>query len=492
MNNSRFLKRVIAMTVLVNLLAITIGVVSLVNSRQHGKERAMLVVSGYAGVVAQALSGVVDRIDLALSTCVSEMEVIVSKPRNESNINDFVERQLKLLPELSAIRIVDTQGRIIHGVGPALGTVTSVADREYFIRAKQAPQSGLIVSKPLIAKTTGEISIFLVKPIRKPDGAFAGIVYTAITLKQIRELFQTPYLGHNGVVTLIDQDGDVLARHPESARSESSFKRAGLPEEFNEALRKNSSAGTVSLRSPIDGIPRVVAYRKTAPFSGYVLVGVVENDYFSDWHDKLLTTLSLLGLFVVVTCIASALLYSSWKAKSLLAEQLDHQARTDALTGCANRRHFLELLQAEHLRTIRYQRAFCLVSLDLDYFKSINDRYGHLVGDKALCHFASVVRKTIRPSDHLGRVGGEEFAIILPETTLASATAIAERIRKEVELAPISLGDSLLTMTVSIGVAEWTPPDANNVEKLVVRADTALYKAKSDGRNNVKACDSPN
>ena len=167
-----------------------------------------------------------------------------------------------------------------------------------------------------------------------------------------------------------------------------------------------------------------------------------------------------------------------------LNEHLDRLARIDPLTNSSNRRHFHACLEAELARAARYGRECSLVIIDIDHFKGINDRYGHAGGDETLRHFVLTIRQQLRTQDELGRLGGEEFAVLLPETGLESAVAVAERIRRAVEKAPAQFGEVLIPHTASFGVASWQSftesPDA-----LLQRADKALYAAKSGGRNRV-------
>jgi diguanylate cyclase (GGDEF)-like protein len=158
-------------------------------------------------------------------------------------------------------------------------------------------------------------------------------------------------------------------------------------------------------------------------------------------------------------------------------------ATTDPLTGLLNRRGFFE---ATATLTTRHRRTMAPVSVlafDLDHFKSVNDRYGHAVGDAVLQMFAKVARDTLRASDIVGRLGGEEFVAVLP-STLAEAAIAAERVRAALAAASIVRNGQRVTATVSIGVSSGAPTAA--VDSLITRADEALYRAKAGGRNRVE------
>lgn len=164
--------------------------------------------------------------------------------------------------------------------------------------------------------------------------------------------------------------------------------------------------------------------------------------------------------------------------------EVQRLASIDELTGLYNRRHFLDIAQVEFSRGLRYGRSLSAMLLDIDHFKDFNDTYGHAIGDKVLQVVARHCKQSLRNTDILGRYGGEEFAILLPETKLEVARAVAERLRKSISDALIPTEKGKLTVTISIGVAEnskLTP----TLETLIARADQAMYVAKHKGRNRV-------
>ncbi|MDO8958989.1 MAG: bacteriohemerythrin [Rhodocyclaceae bacterium] len=167
-------------------------------------------------------------------------------------------------------------------------------------------------------------------------------------------------------------------------------------------------------------------------------------------------------------------------------EALRAQAQVDYLTGLANRRHFIEHGEEEIARTTRYRRPLSLLMLDIDHFKAINDTHGHQAGDAALQMLAAHCRDALREIDIIGRIGGEEFAIILPETAGAGASLVAERLRASIarQIMPTEKG-AAVNMTVSIGLAIHAGDDAARLDDLLKQADLALYQAKRDGRNRV-------
>ena len=166
-----------------------------------------------------------------------------------------------------------------------------------------------------------------------------------------------------------------------------------------------------------------------------------------------------------------------------LTAKLQRLALTDALTALPNRRHFFEHGRGELSRARRYARSCSVVMIDIDLFKRINDRWGHGVGDRALCHVATVLRGALhRPADLLVRVGGEELGLLLPDTDEDGAIVLAERLRLALESAPLALSDDSISITASFGVSELSAADTS-LDELLARADHALYRAKALGRN---------
>ncbi len=169
-------------------------------------------------------------------------------------------------------------------------------------------------------------------------------------------------------------------------------------------------------------------------------------------------------------------------------EELRRLATTDSLTGMFNRGHFLELSTREVGRALRYRRPLSLMMIDIDHFKRVNDNYGHDAGDKVLQSFADIGRDQIRDVDIFGRLGGEEFAILLPDTGFSSAGDVAERLRKAVADNRVRINDEAVKITISVGVSTISA-SIQNLDMLISSADKALYKAKWEGRNKIRYAD---
>lgn len=189
--------------------------------------------------------------------------------------------------------------------------------------------------------------------------------------------------------------------------------------------------------------------------------------------------------FNICLALVLMLMFRFFREKAFLLElQLMHVAQHDGLTGLYNRAHITELADREIMRARRHHRPLAVAMLDIDHFKIINDTYGHGIGDLALKAFADACRGCVREIDQLGRIGGEEFACLLPETSESEALACAERLRACIEALGVDTPKGRVQFTVSIGVAVLQPEHAN-WECLLRDADSALYQAKCEGRNRV-------
>ncbi|WP_164549107.1 sensor domain-containing diguanylate cyclase [Amphritea opalescens] len=189
-------------------------------------------------------------------------------------------------------------------------------------------------------------------------------------------------------------------------------------------------------------------------------------------------------IFIVMALLTWRLLVGEYANRQLYSSHLIDMATKDFLTNISNRREFYLRANHEISRSHREQTSLALLMMDLDHFKKINDSLGHSAGDDVLAEFARLVQENIREFDIFGRVGGEEFAVLLVAADLAKAEEIGERIRRVIgEYAFPSLSGSPLQCTVSVGVAVWDGEEA--LDRLMVRSDEALYTAKDNGRNRV-------
>ncbi len=240
-------------------------------------------------------------------------------------------------------------------------------------------------------------------------------------------------------------------------------------------------------------------------FADKKLLGILnishpESNYFTDWHIRLLHIYKNMLGQLITNCrlfqkmdrqIASRTeqLEKALKHTEKLRDHYENQAMIDDLTGLFNRRYFFIQAEMAIANTIRHEQVLCVLVIDIDFFKKLNDTYGHQCGDQVLTHVAKMLNLHMRDSDILVRFGGEEFVVIFNNTTCQNGKIFAERIRETIEKTAYNYKEHQLKTTVSIGVycldQEHAKQSQNNIDEIIHRADLALYEAKATGRNKV-------
>lgn len=351
------------------------------------------------------------------------------------------------------------------------------------------------------------------------EDRFRGVVAVDVALARLRDLIGVP--DDAGTTRfLMDYRGGIIASSQHNVRTDMRW-----PDDVGAAWRgvtpQDMFRAGAGMRH-VDG--EYLLYQPVGQRSTWLLV-----ETFSDvdvWRAVLKRTstplLSIwlaLPLLMFVTLRVVTLLFRHYVAAG---ERLQQLAETDPLTALANRRHFGEAYGREAARRRREHEAagndgeaggadgagadaapsspLSMLMIDIDFFKRVNDRWGHASGDHVLVALADVLRQNLREVDLPARLGGEEFAVLLPQTTLADAMATAERLRAAVQGTPVAPapdapppgeGDGHIHFTVSIGVAEAVSDDSRTLDAMLATADRRLYAAKQAGRNRVCAADAP-
>jgi diguanylate cyclase (GGDEF)-like protein len=375
---------------------------------------------------------------------------------------------------------------------------TNYADRAYF----KSPQAGQRGRQYAMGRVTNVPGLFFSAPVTS-DGRFVGAVAIKIDLPRLAPWVTNPHAfvtDEYGVVILAADRSLEMRALPGAAVSK-------LPAEQRQARYKREAFETLGIEAGTgqDGLVRVAgsphlhaAARSERPQHGisvHMLAPIPEIQSMRADVFAAFLLLSFSGIMVAALVFGARayVLRVRQHRKSIeatneslnrLNEHLDRLAKIDPLTQCANRRYFRECLDAELARSARYGHVCSLVVVDLDHFKQINDRDGHSAGDEVLRHFVKVTQQQLRSQDELGRLGGEEFAVLLPETGMDNAHAVAERIRRGIEATAARFGNAEIPFTASFGVACWYSP-TESADALLQRADKALYAAKAGGRNRV-------
>lgn len=307
-----------------------------------------------------------------------------------------------------------------------------------------------------------------------------GVIATDITERKLaeqrlwtsQELFRLAFEHATVGIALVATDGTLLRVNPQLG------KMFGYDQEKLEGTNVNDLAIPSDQTLSSDFIERAL--------SGEQEIGVFEKRY----RHRLGHIVECRVSSALVreadgrpTCFISHV--SDITESRRVEEELKRLANTDPLTGLANRRPFLEAMRQELARIRRFgTRASCLM-LDFDHFKHINDRWGHSSGDAVLQHFSRLCQERLRATDLLGRLGGEEFAILMPGTALDGARTLSEQLRVWIAQHPLHCGDHQITYSVSMGVTELSAGD-DSPDQVLARVDAALYRAKELGRDRVE------
>lgn len=363
----------------------------------------------------------------------------------------------------------------------ASGTLTGIQSKQRFCKdAKVHPGQGVHIQyMPADQSAGGEAVVLMSRTLGSADGRLLGGVMAVIDVAFAQRWISELDIERNDVMAIVDTDGTLLARNPELpvAMGQRTSTPDGQPH-FNEIV------GSVffTMPSPIDGRMRINGLSKLHRFPFVAIVGLDRESILQSWTYR--AWQFAIG-FVVLSVLAVLALRAHLQALRQ-REAMRQLATTDALTGIANRRQLMDIGEREFARARRYGHPLSVLMVDIDKFKSINDGWGHPTGDRVIQELARLLMALARHQDVGGRLGGEEFAVILPVTDAGGAKVIAERLRVAVEKTDTVRVDdgAVVAFTVSIGVVALGT-DEKTFDAMLQRADKALYQAKQNGRNRV-------
>jgi diguanylate cyclase (GGDEF)-like protein len=326
-------------------------------------------------------------------------------------------------------------------------------------------------------------------PIRDSDGEVLGVVLLTKSLGTFEALISR----FDRLLFLVDADGLIVVTNQPNLEGRLLWPRSSKTEMAPHAQPGQPDLPAVTSNEIVDATWVVIdserdfAWRHGVNYSGWSLVVLIRPEGIGASR--------ALGIVITLLTAAISLVYLVGRERRVhdtvqsdkrleleeLARSLDHQASTDVLTGAFNRQRFDQELSSQIERSRRYDVPLSLILLDVDHFKSVNDRLGHLAGDKVLIQIASLTRETVRSGDIHARWGGEEFVVLAPGTERLGACQLAEKLRRTIEgYAFLGVG----AITCSFGVVQFHPSDT--AETLLARADGLLYRAKFNGRNRVE------
>jgi diguanylate cyclase (GGDEF)-like protein len=366
------------------------------------------------------------------------------------------------------IYLIDARGNIILASEDGAASVTA-ADRQFFQFHRQTAADIIHIAAVELGRLSNKYFFRITRRIDNPNGSFGGIVLLTVDPQAFTEYFRQMTADVNSSAALLGTlDRKLRARLPEPAPQ---AWQTPVQSVVWDAL---SRAPTGAYRGPsgVDGVERHFVYRAVRDLPLVMVTGFSPADVTRRAAVRLLPfTIGMLATLAFI-CLLAAVLTVIYRQR----QEMETLAITDALTNIANRRHAIAVGGREVARARRYAKPLSVLMLDIDHFKVVNDTWGHRTGDRVLQSIARTMQTMVRDQDTVGRLGGEEFSVILPETALPGAQAIAERMRVAVQESSAAVSDKgePISVTVSIGVADLLP-DETDFDTLLVRADKALY-----------------
>lgn len=305
------------------------------------------------------------------------------------------------------------------------------------------------------------------------DGNFIGVTGVGLAVEKVKKLIELYQKRYNRHVFFVDREGRVTLNGDQYNGAASLQTSPGL-DKFATRILTSPSASLTYLR---DGKTVYLNSRLVSEFKWYLMVEQEEVEA----EKKLLAT--FWGNLVLSLLVTLAILFIANMTLGRYQRKIEQMASTDKLTGAANRQVFEEYFYQAIVQAKADQSMVSVILLDIDYFKRVNDSYGHNIGDLVIKTIANILRNQLRDQDIVCRWGGEEFVLLLPEIDLSHAGDIAERIRKAIAERKIRVNEHEISVTASCGVAEYKANEKPT--ELINRVDVALYQAKESGRDQV-------
>ena len=464
------------------------------------QQEAQTASSDLARALSQHAEDTFKEADTVLVSIVERLEHDGTGARHLQRLHALLKEHVAELPQLHGLFIYNRNGQWIANSFDARPKLASNADRDYFVFLSSHNTRAPFVGSPIISRSTGEWILTLSRRFNHPDGSFAGVVLATIHMTYFNKYYETFDIGRKGNITLNRENGILLASRPFNEKWIGlNMKDSAL---FIEHVLKARSGTSLKVKSTLDGMERMTSFRHLDRYPMLVTVSLADDEIYAAWLANTWENLLCVSVLAIVLGLmgwrltkhielhleAESRLLQAQENLRELNRHLEIIAMQDSLTGLANRRRFDIALESEFSRAMRNRSRLSMLMIDVDAFKQYNDLYGHLAGDECLIKIAKVVQSCQkRPADLSARYGGEEIAVLLPDTDMSGAFKLAEKIRTAIhDLGIRHLGNKTGVITISCGVASVIPASDDGPAVLISAADRALYEAKTNGRNLVR------
>ena len=327
-SSRRFLRRLLAIVVVLDAIVVLASLQAVHHSRARYEERASTAAANLAIFQERDLASTVAQVDLVLQTIADEvLEARAGTAPGDAALENFILHQSGRLPALHGLRITNARGDVTQGLGMVPGSHANLADRPYYIELARHADAGLVISKPLVSRVSGEWEIVLARRLSGRDGAFDGVVYATIPLQYFVDKFAAIDLGPHGIVGLRDADLGVIARWPSIRSIAADVGTTTVSPALRDAIARGEAAGTFSGQSGSDGLERILSFRRVGHLPLFIVVGLGQVDYLADWRSEVSRAIALSALFACVTLLFSAMLYRSWLGREADVDALELQER---------------------------------------------------------------------------------------------------------------------------------------------------------------------
>jgi diguanylate cyclase (GGDEF)-like protein len=327
----------------------------------------------------------------------------------------------------------------------------------------------------------GALTIFINHRLNDYQGNLIGVTGVGLKMSDIGRLLHSYQERYHKEIYLVDRDGLVQIHSDQELIKKMNIQyQKGIGDIAGFLLSDTVTSVTHEYND--HNRHKLVLSRYIPEFDWFLIVEHTEGEDLQKLRKTFISNL-IIGITVTfLVIVINVLMVNHFQGK------LEDMATTDELTALPNRRFFFTQAKREMAQCLRSGKWVTLLMIDIDLFKKVNDTYGHGVGDRVLTETASRLKDALREGDLAGRIGGEEFAVLLPATELDSALKVAERLRRTISRFPMYFGNKSCTITISIGIASDNEQEGN-LENLMIKADKALFESKKRGRNRVCTSD---
>jgi diguanylate cyclase (GGDEF)-like protein len=321
------------------------------------------------------------------------------------------------------------------------------------------------------------LTVFINHRLNDYQGNLIGVTGVGLKMSEVGRLLHDYQERYQKKIYLVDRDGLIQIHSNQKLIETVNIHRQEGIRHIAQSLLSDT-VSVVTREYDVQNRHKLILSRYIPEFDWFLIVEHTEGEDLQKLQQTFISNLVIGIAVTLLVIVINVLMVNHFQGK------LEEMATIDELTGLPNRRFFFTQAKREMAQCLRSGKWVTLLMIDIDFFKKVNDTYGHGVGDRVLTETASRLKDALREGDLAGRIGGEEFAVLLPATERDSALKVAERLRRTISRLPMSFGNKIFPVTISVGIATDQNQEGN-LENLMIKADKALFESKKRGRDRV-------